>query len=139
MTFQEEEKNQLTQFLSRIFILRTTALHEYLLCGDLSSALLVTIPHPSSLTPIACTQHNSNSNQQKNQLKFEITVFTKPKPSRYRHPKIAAIFDTIQLSTFESKSANTHPRTHTYMKHNFAPGEILAPEVVDLHCTAGVE
>jgi hypothetical protein len=70
MTFQEEAKIQLAQNFIQNFHSRAKTLHQYLLCGDLlSSTLLLTIPAPISLTPIACTTEFQLKSA-KNQLKF---------------------------------------------------------------------
>lgn len=77
--------------------------------------------------PRSPAQQNFNSNQQKTNSNIETTIFTKPKPSLYRHPKQTAISTPFNPPLLKQICKHTRTHAHTH-KHNFAPGDILAPE-----------
>ena len=125
---KKKKKSSWRNFIQN-FHLRTKTLHQYLLCGDLFSTLLLTIPAPSSLTPIACTTEFQLKSA-KNQLKYWNHYFHETQTLSLPTPKTNRHFNTIQPTTFKANlQTHTHARTHAHThKHNFAPGDILAPE-----------
>lgn len=124
MTFQVEEKFQLAQFYPRFsFAYKNSAS-----IPSVWRSLLHPSPHHSRPQFADHDRLHNRISTQISNSNFETTIFTKPKPSLYRHPKKPP-FQHQSTHHFRSKFAiHARTRTHTHIKHNFAPDDILAPE-----------